>query len=85
MDPKLLAIATTALVLGGAAGWYYCDEGSDCGRRVSPWVLTAEHTITITNPGLDTLLVVRNSATADTVRAQSSICPKVTTDTVRAQ
>jgi hypothetical protein len=49
------------------------------------WTLSNPHTITITNPGLDTLLVVRGSSLADTVRAQSSVCLMVRYDTVRAQ
>ena len=86
--PRTFVAALLGMVFAGFLAWYFCQEsndGAECDGRYTTWELTSEHTITITNPSGDSLRAIRGSATADTVRAQSSMCLLVKADTVRAQ
>lgn len=82
MRRSLAVILLPALIAGNGCSWFG-DDALPAG--CSPWTLSSPHTITITNPGTDTLLAVRGSAVVDTVRAQRSLCLLVRYDTVRAQ
>jgi hypothetical protein len=82
MHRSLAVVLLTVLVAGQGCSWFCPDTPAGC----TEWTLANPHTITITNPGTDTLVVVRGSSLSDTVRAQSSVCLVVTySDTVRAQ